>query len=68
MMGGLLPVSFLAITFVLKASALSLVTSALLHELSREKKEPIITRHDILSLRINQQQGADHYSGVSTER
>ena len=59
--------SFFAITFVLKASALSLVTSALLNELTTQKKKPIITRHNILSLRINQQQGADHYSGVSTK-
>ena len=60
--------SFLAITFVLKASALSLVTSALLDEGRGAENVPIITRHDILSLRINQQQGADHSYGVSTER
>ena len=52
--------SFFAITFVLKASALSLVTSALSRERRERSAIPIVTGHNVLSLRINQQQGADH--------
>ena len=59
--GGLLPVSFFAITFVRNASALSRDTSLLHDHNTGYAKIPIVARDNVLSFRINQQQRADHF-------